>query len=190
MAKKPVKAKKTKKDIKEQYAFILDFMPLGHIEDTRPTHLRKPLAQAVGADHFILLELSIKEGASIKVGDLVFVGKGQREHIKHVEKRLEYEKLTPSAQIELLYRIKKIVKENEMRYVNFYNNIPPISNLLPGKSKWMILKIYDESRKNGKFTSFVNIKTRVKGLGSPDELIIKRIESEIMDNKIRRVLTA
>jgi putative nucleotide binding protein len=189
MAKKQTTPKKHTTDIKEQYACVLDFLPMGHEKDTRPIHLRKPLAQAVGVDYFILLELSTKEGVQVNVGEMIFVGKGERDKVKHVEKHIEYDELTPSAKIELTYRIMKTVKENEAHYVNFYNNLPPISDLLPGKSKWMILKIYDERKKNGKFTSYKNIQARVKGLGSPDKLIVKRIENEIMGNT-RKILTA
>ncbi len=177
-------------DIKEEYAYILDFLPTGHAEDTRPIHLRKPLAQALGAEHFILLELSVKEGARVEIESKVFVGKGERDIVKHVEKRLKYDELTPSAKVELPYIIEKIVRENEAKYVEFFNTAQPITTrlhmleLLPGIGKKMMWAIIDE-RKKGKFRSFAEIEARIKGLHHPEKLIAKRIEQEIQDEQLK-----
>jgi putative nucleotide binding protein len=182
-------------DIKEQYAYILDYLPTGHAEDTRPIHLRRPVAQAVGADYFILLELSIKEGERVEIESRVFVGKGDRDIVKHVERRLKYEELTHTAEIELPVIIEKIVKDNEAKYVEFYNNAQPITTrlhmleLLPGIGKKMMWAIIDE-RKKGKFKSFREIEERVKGLHHPEKLIAKRIEEEIKDETIKYRLFA
>ncbi len=177
-------------DIKEQYAYIIDFLPTGHGEDTRPIHLRQPVAQALGADYYILLELSVKENARVEIESKVFVGKGERDVVKHVERRLSYEELTHSAKIELPYMIEKIVKENEARYVEFYNTAQPITTrlhmleLLPGIGKKMMWAVIDE-RKKGKFKSFADIETRIKGLHHPEKLMAKRIEQEIQDQNIK-----
>jgi putative nucleotide binding protein len=182
-------------DIKEQYAYILDYLPTGHAEDTRPIHLRRPVAQALGADYFILLELSIKEGERVEIESKVFVGKGERDIVKHVERRLKYEELTHTALVELPVIIEKIVKENEARYVEFYNNAQPITTrlhmleLLPGIGKKMMWAIIDE-RKKGKFKGFRDIEERVKGLHHPEKLIAKRIEEEIKDETIKYRLFA
>ena len=177
-------------DIKEQYAYIIDFLPTGHAEDTRPIHLRQPIAQALGADYYILLELSIKENVRVEIEKKVFVGKGERDVVKHVERRLSYEELTHSAKIELPYMIEKIVKDNEAKYVEFYNIAQPITTrlhmleLLPGIGKKMMWAVIDE-RKKGKFKSFADIETRIKGLHHPEKLIAKRIEEEIQDQNIK-----
>lgn len=177
-------------DIKEQYAYILDFLPTGHGEDTRPIHLREPLAQALGSEYFILLELVMKEGAKVEIESSVFVGKGDRDVVKRVEKRLRYDELTHGAKIELPYMIEKIVKENESRYVEFFNNAQPITTrlhmleLLPGIGKKMMWALIDE-RKKGKFKSFKELEERVKGLHHPDKLIARRIEEEIKDESIK-----
>ncbi|MGA9140773.1 MAG: DUF655 domain-containing protein [Methanocella sp.] len=182
-------------DIKEQYAYILDYMPNGYSGDTRPIHLRKPVAQGLGADFFILLELSIKEGERVEIESKVFVGKGERDIVKHVERRLRYEELTHTAEIELPPVIESIVKENEAKYVEFYNNAQPITTrlhmleLLPGIGKKMMWAIIDE-RKKGKFKSFHDIEERVKGLHHPEKLIAKRIEEEIKDESIKYRLFA
>ena len=177
-------------EIKEQYAYILDFLPTGHAEDTRPIHLREPLAQSLGSEFFILLELVVKENAKIEIESKVFVGKGDRDLVKRVEKRLKYEELTHGAKIELPYMIEKIVKENEAKYVEFFNNAQPITTrlhmleLLPGIGKKMMWALIDE-RKKGKFSSFKELEERVKGLHHPDKLIARRIEEEIKDDNIK-----
>ncbi len=182
-------------DIKEQYAYILDYLPNGYAEDTRPIHLRKPLAQALGAEFFILLELSIKEGERLEIESRVFVGKGERDVVKHVERRLKYDELTHTAQLELPIVIEQIVKENEAKYVEFYNVAQPITTrlhmleLLPGIGKKMMWAIIDE-RKKGKFKGFHDIEERVKGLHHPEKLIAKRIEEEIRDETIKYRLFA
>jgi putative nucleotide binding protein len=182
-------------DIKEQYAYILDYLPTGHAQDTRPIHLRRPVAQALGADYFILLELSIKEGERVEIESKVFVGKGERDIVKHVERRLKYDELTHTALVELPVIIEKIVKENEAKYIEFYNNAQPITTrlhmleLLPGIGKKMMWAVIDEKKK-GKFSGFRDIEERVKGLHHPEKLIAKRIEEEIKDEHIKYRLFA
>ncbi len=177
-------------DIKEQYAYILDFMPTGHGTDTRPLHLREPLVQALGIEYFILLELVMKDGAKIEIENKVFVGKGERDVVKRVEKRLRFEELSPGSKLELPFMIEKIVKENEAKYVEFFNIAQPITTrlhmleLLPGIGKKMMWALIDE-RKKGKFKSFKELEERVKGLHHPDKLIARRIEEEIKDEAIK-----
>lgn len=177
-------------DVKEQYAYILDFLPTGYAEDTRPIHLRKPVAQALGADYFVLLELGMKEDARVEIESKVFVGKGDRDIVKHVERRLRYDELTHGAKLELPYVLEDIVKQNEEKYVDFFNKAQPITTrlhmleLLPGIGKKMMWAVIDE-RKKGKFNSFSDIETRIKGLHHPEKLIAKRIEEEIKDEQIK-----
>jgi len=47
--------------IKEEYAIVLDFLPNGYPFDTRPTYKKTPIAQAIGKEHFTLLELVPKK---------------------------------------------------------------------------------------------------------------------------------
>ena len=46
---------------KEDHAIILDFLPNGYPSDRRPLHQKSPIAQAIGRDHFTLLELVPKK---------------------------------------------------------------------------------------------------------------------------------
>ena len=37
--------------VKEDYAIVLDFLPNGYPSDTRPMHMKTPIAQAIGKEH-------------------------------------------------------------------------------------------------------------------------------------------
>jgi putative nucleotide binding protein len=51
---------------------------------------------------------------------------------------------------------------------------------------WAVLT----ERKKGPFKSFVELMERVKGLHNPEKLITKRVEDELMDDRIKyRVFT-
>ena len=41
---------------------MLDYLPHGYPFDTRPMHMKTSIAQALGKNHFILLELVPKKG--------------------------------------------------------------------------------------------------------------------------------
>ena len=77
-----------------------------------------------------------------------------------------------------------IVKNNEERFVKFFNEAPPITTrfhsleLLPGLGKKTMLEILEE-RKKEPFKSFEDIKNRVKTIHSPEKLIAKRILEEL-----------
>ena len=46
---------------KEEIAIVLDFLPNGYPFDKRPSHRKTAIAQALGKEHLILLELVPKE---------------------------------------------------------------------------------------------------------------------------------
>jgi putative nucleotide binding protein len=168
----------------EDYAYIIDFMPYGHPDDKRPIHRREPLAQVVGEKRFTLLEVSIKKGENPLVMDRVFIGKGERDVVYKIKKRLRYEDLTPAAKSELPYVIDYIIKQNEDRFVEIFNKAEPITTkfhqleLLPGVGKKTMWAIIDE-RKKEPFKSFRDLAERVKGLQHPEKLILNRILYEI-----------
>ena len=170
--------------VKEEYAIILDFLPHGYPFDTRPMHKKSPIAQAIGKNHFILLELVPKKGVSLQPNDTVYMGEGKRDKIHHIIGKIPLEKLTQTAKGELDFVIKELVKKNEKRFVNFFNNAAPINmrrhqlELLPGigkKHMWQII----EERETKPFESFEDIKSRVKLLPDPEKSIIKRILKEL-----------
>ncbi|MDI9645591.1 MAG: DUF655 domain-containing protein [Archaeoglobales archaeon] len=170
----------------EDYAYVLDFLPYGYPDDKRPIHKREPLAQLVGEKYFTLLEVSIKRGQNPLVMDRVYIGKGERDVVFKIKRKLSYEDLTPAAKAELPYVIEHIVKQNEKRFVEFFNKAESITTkmhqleLLPKigkKTMWTII----EERKKKPFESFGDIVQRVKGIKSPEKLIVERIIYELQN---------
>lgn len=178
------------KEKMEDYAYVLDFMPYGHPDDKRPIHKREPLAQIVGEKYFTLLEVSLKKGTSPLVMDRIYIGKGERDIVHKIKRKLRYEDLTPAAKSELPYVIEHIVKENEARFVEFFNKAGSITtrlhqlDLLPGVGKKTLWAILDE-RKKEPFKSFEDIAKRVKGLQHPEKLIVNRIIYELKNPRTK-----
>ena len=172
------------KDMKEEFAIVLDFLPNGYPFDSRPMHKKTPIVQALGKVHFALLELVPKKGIFLQPYEEVYVGEGKRDKIHHVLGKIPIEKLTETAKVELEFVIKEIVEKNEKRFVEFFNNAGPINTrrhqleLLPGVGKkhmWEIL----EKRKEKPFESFEEIKRRIKLLPDPKNATIKKIIADI-----------
>jgi putative nucleotide binding protein len=170
--------------VKEEYAIILDFLPNGYPFDTRPLHRKTAIAQAIGKSHFVLLELVPKKGVSLNIGEEVYIGEEKREKIHHIVGKISSKKLTETAKSELDYIIKELVKQNEKRFIKFFNEAKPINTrrhqieLLPGVGKKHMWEII-EAREEKPFESFEDIKKRVKLLPCPEKIIIKRILLEL-----------
>jgi len=168
----------------EEYAIILDYLPLGYVKEGIPTYKRKPVAQAIGKEEFTLLELIPKENVSLDIHQKVYIGSGKREEISRVNRRLKYDDLTATAKVELNYVIEEIIKAKEDKFIEFFNEAGPISTrlhqleLLPGigkKHMWDIIK----ARKEKPFENFEDVKKRVPMLADPVKLISKRILLEL-----------
>ncbi|MHC1596961.1 MAG: DUF655 domain-containing protein, partial [Methermicoccaceae archaeon] len=112
---------RSKKPEKEIYAWILDYLPYGSLDESKPLYQRKPVAQAVGEKHFVLVELVPKEGALLESHQRVYIGDRERDLVDHVKRRIRYDELSHGAQSELPYVIEKIIARDERRFVNFYN---------------------------------------------------------------------
>jgi putative nucleotide binding protein len=142
----------------------------------------KPVAQVIGEKAFTLLEVAPKE--DLMLYERVFIGKGQRDKILMINKKIHYDDLTATAKAELPYVVEEIIKNNEERFVQFFNMAPPITNrlhsleLLPGIGKKHMWEILDE-RKREPFKSFDDLRHRVKGLPDPVKMIAKRVVDEI-----------
>jgi len=169
---------------KEEVAIVLDFLPNGYPFDTRPSYKKTPIAQAIGKEHFTLLELVPKKGVFLQPYEEVYIGEGKREKIHHISGKLDVGKLTGTARTELEYVVKGLVEKHEERFVEFFNKAQPLTTrmhqleLLPGLGKkhmWDIL----EQRKEKEFESFEDIKTRVMLMPDPEKAIIKRILAEL-----------
>jgi len=174
------------KPLKEEYAIVLDFLPNGYPFDSRPLHKKTPVAQAIGKEHFTLLELVPKKGQFLQPYQEVYMGEGKREEIHHILGKISLDKLTQTAKFELEHIIKKLVQSNEKRFIDFFNNAVPINTrrhqieLLPGignKHMWEII----EKRQEKPFESFKDIKERVKLIPDPEMTVIKRILLELKE---------
>ncbi|TQD26201.1 DUF655 domain-containing protein [Methanolobus vulcani] len=175
---------------KEEYAWILDYLPYGSSDDKRPSYQKKPLVQAVGEKHFVLMELVPKEGKVPDIQSRVYIGDGDRDLIDHVKHRITYADLSHGAQLELPYILEMTVKHNEDRFVQFFNDAHPITNrlhmfeLLPGIGKKLMWAIIDE-RKKGTFKTLAELHERVGGVHSPEKTIVNRIIEELKDENIK-----
>ncbi|MDD2835544.1 MAG: DUF655 domain-containing protein [Methanothrix sp.] len=179
---------------REEVARILDYLPYGRTPDSR-SYQKQPLIQAVGEANFVLMEMTPKEGAVPTAGTRVYIGSGSRDIIDHVNRRIDYSELSNNAKLELTYQIVSIIMDNEARFIRYFNEAGPITTrmhaleLLPGIGKKLMWAVLNE-RKKGAFKSFADLMERVKGLHNPEKIICKRVEDELMDDKIKyRVFT-
>ncbi len=175
---------------RETHVHILDYLPYGHPEDSRPVYQKKPLVQAVGEAKFVLMELSPKKDKIPAVYERVYIGEGERDVIDHVIKRLRYTELTQTAKVELPYILEKMVTDDEERFIRAFNEAKPITtrlhtlDLMPGIGKKLMWAIVEE-REKGEFSGFEDLTKRVKGLHHPEKIIAKRIEEEIMEEDMK-----
>lgn len=166
----------------EEYAYVLDYLPEGYTDLNTGRRTGKPVAQVIGEKAFTLLEVAPK--GDLTLYERVFIGKGQRDKILMINKKIHYDDLTATAKAELPYVVEEIVKNNEERFVQFFNVAPPITNrlhsleLLPGIGKKHMWEILDE-RKREPFKSFEDLHHRVKGLPDPAKMIARRVVDEL-----------
>ncbi|NPB02457.1 MAG: DUF655 domain-containing protein [Methanopyri archaeon] len=169
----------------EEHALVIDYLPYGRPED--PPHRRRPVAQGVGKDFFILLDLEPREGAYLDLHEEVYIGPDseKRDKVKRVVKRIRYEDLTATAKEELPVAVEKIIESNEEDFVRFFNEARPITprlhqlELLPGIGRKTLERILEEREKEP-FSSLDDIKERVKGLRMhPKDMIKERVLAEI-----------
>ncbi len=169
---------------KEEKAIVLDFLPHGYPFDERPMHLKTAIAQAIGADHFVLLELVPKKGVHLQPYEEVYIGEGKRDKVHHIMGKLTLDKLTQTAKKEVEYIVKDMVNKKEERFIEFFNQARPLSTrmhqleLLPGLGKkhmWEIIA----ARKEKPFENFADLKKRVKLMPNPEKAVIKRIMKEL-----------
>lgn len=177
---------------KEENAIVLDFLPNGYPFDERPSYMKTPIAQAIGTEHFALLELVPKKDIHLQPYEEVYIGEGKRDKIHHIVGKLPISKLTATGKIEIEYVTKDIVNKNEKKFIDFFNNARPLSTrmhqleLLPGLGKkhmWQVV----EARNEKPFESFADIKSRVKLMPDPEKVIIKRIIQELGGQEKHRI---
>jgi putative nucleotide binding protein len=166
----------------EDYAYVLDFLPNGQ---------REPLAQVIGEKYFTLLEVSIKKGANPFVMDRLYIGKGERDTVNKVKRKLRFDQLTSTAKSNLPYVLEHIVKRQEKRFVEFFNRVDWInsSTYIPCGSRGLhtlhllafvnnnVLENLIKEREKEPFKSFGDIMLRA-GL-NPIRAIVNRIICEL-----------
>jgi len=165
---------------KEEKAIVLDFLPHGYPLEGRMI----PIAQAIGANFFTLLQLVPRKGIKLQLKQEVYIGPEKRDEISYILGRLPKEKMTETAKIELQDFISKVVGEREQKFVEFFNKAEPINTrlhqleLLPGFGKKHMQAVLTE-RQKGPFKNFEDIKKRIKNIPDPKKTIEKRLIEEL-----------
>ena len=165
---------------KEEYAIVLDYLPNGYPLEGKMI----PIAQAIGEENLILLELVPRRGVHLDAEKKVYIGEGKREEIYYILGRLPREKLTEHAKNHLEKFISDAVKKREAEFVDFFNKAEAINKrvhqieLLPGLGKKYTKDIV-EQRNIKEFVSFEDIKKRIPSLPFPEKAVEKRIFQEL-----------
>ncbi len=162
----------------EEYAYVLDYLPFGYPGGRRT----EPIVQALGRDYFTLFELIPRPQIGVRIGEVVYIGRGERAKIRRVNRKLLFTELTANAKAELPLIIEKIVTDKEAEFVKFFNEAGPVSprmhalEAIPGIGKRMLRKILEE-RARKPFESFEDIRQRT-GL-QVKRAIVQRILREL-----------
>ena len=174
--------------MKEEKAIVLDFLKNGYPNDPRPSHRKTPVVQAIGTEHFTLLELVPKKDIFLQPLEEIYIGEGKRDQIHHIIGKITLDKITGTARSEIEFIIKDLIKKNEARFVEFFNKSQPLTTrmhqleLLPGLGKKHMWEIIEERRGND-FKSFEDIKARIKLMPDPEKIVMKRIMLELEGNE-------
>jgi len=177
-------SRQRKVELMEDYAYILDYLPSGNPIDVHIEHRNKPIAQAVGEDYFMLLELAPKRGVNLTPGERVYIGRGFRDKIAFIYCRIDYNALTSFAKDMLPQIVEKIVTEREKVFVEIFNIAQPITiklhalELIPTIGKKHLRIILEERRKKP-FESYKDLVERGK-ISNPVKLLTERILKELM----------
>lgn len=171
-------------------AVVLDSLPNGRPDDTRPQYQKEPLAYALDVDSFGLYELTLDADERVLVGDRLVVEPTTDREAVVAARRVEFEDLSGTARSELEYAVDELLEADEDRFVEFYNEAQPITlrlhqlNLLPGIGKKLRNDLLDE-RKRKPFDTFDEIEERVSGLHTPREILAERIIEELREDDLK-----
>jgi putative nucleotide binding protein len=169
---------------REENAYVLDFMLSGKSFSNRS----EPIAQLLGEEWFTLLEATPKPNAALTLGERVYIGKEEREKILLIKARIGFDELTQTSRNELPNMVMKIIKTNEKRFVDVFNNAGPLNirqhslELLPGIGKKHLEAII-KARNEKRFEDFSDIERRVALLQDPAKLIAERVTSELQGSE-------
>lgn len=176
---------------KEEYALVLDYLPYGYPLEKK----MMPLAQAIGLNNFTLLQLVPRRGVKLELKEKVYIGEGKREKVYYILGRLPREKITETARLQLQEFVTEVIKEQEKRFVDFFNEAGAINTrlhqieLLPGFGKKHMNAIIEE-RKKEPFKDFEDIKKRVPNLPDPRKAVEKRLLQELENMERHNLFTS
>jgi len=169
---------------KEDYAIILDYLPYGYPMGGK----MNPVAQAIGVNSLILLELVPRRGVTLETKEKVYIGQDKRDKIYFISGRLQREKITETAKIQLQEFVSNLVAEQEKKFVDFFNHAQAMNlrlhqlELLPGFGKKHTKEIL-EARETKPFESFEDIKQRISSIPDPKKAVEKRILEELLERQ-------
>ena len=165
----------------EEYAFVLDYNTRGKSLTVRGKD--GIIITAIGEDRLTLLEVLGVPNSTFEIGEKIYIGKEGRTKILSVLGKMDYDKISSSAQSELETVVENIVTINESKFVDYLNKAQPLTprihalELIPGIGK-TYMKIMLEEREQKKFESYQDLQERV-GFKEPVKHISQRILDEI-----------
>lgn len=165
----------------EEYAYVLDFIP--HGKSIIIKEREGPIVQAIGEERLTLLEIMANKDADFAVGEKIAIGKENRTKVVSVLGKLNFGELTEEARNELQTVLERMIRDEEGRYVTYFNELQPITprlhalELIPGIGKTFMREIVRE-RERKPFSSFEDLEKRV-GIRDPAKLLSKRIVEEL-----------
>lgn len=165
----------------EEYAYVLDFNPRGKSSTVRGRE--GIIVTAIGEDRLTLLEVLGVPNSTFEIGERIYIGKEGRTKVLSVLGKMDYDKISSSAQSELPNVIENIVTTNESKFVAYLNNARPLTprihalELIPGIGK-TYMKTMLEEREKKQFESYEDLQERV-GFKEPIKHISERIMDEI-----------
>ena len=165
----------------EEHAYVLDFNPRGKSSTVRGRE--GIIITAIGEEHLTLLEILGVPNSTFEIGEKIYIGKDGRTKVLSVLGKMEYEKISSSAQSELPTVVENIVTNNESKFVEYLNKAQPLTprihalELIPGIGK-TYMKTMLEERERKKFESYADLQERV-GFKEPVKHISERIIDEI-----------
>jgi len=165
----------------EEYAYVLDFNARGKSSTVRGRD--GIIITAIGEERLTLLEVLGIPNSTFEIGEKIYIGKEGRTKVLSVLGKMEYDKISSSAQSELETVVETIVTNNETKFVEYLNKAQPLTprihalELIPGIGK-TYMKTMLEEREKQKFESYQDLQERV-GLKEPIKHISERIMDEI-----------
>jgi len=165
----------------EEYAYVLDFISRGKSSTVRGRE--GIIVTAIGEDRLTLLEVLGIPNSTFDIGEKIYIGKEGRTKVLSVLGKMDYDKISSSAQSELPTVVENIVTVNESKFVAYLNNARPLTprihalELIPGIGK-TYMKTMLEEREKKQFESYQDLQERV-GFKEPIKHISERIMDEI-----------